>query len=369
MVAALFPFAIQAACLVEDGSRSFQATGQERCDSAHTPSLREIAATNGRYFGSAVTSYHLRADPLFRALVAREAGVIVPETELKWAMVEPKQGQYDFSAAESLLVFAQTQRMQIRGHTLVWHNSLPSWFGTRVNRRNADSVLQSHVKTEVKQFGGRIRSWDVVNEAINPEDGRTDALRKSPWLELLGPRYIDVAFRTARAADPRAELVLNQNGLEHDVAWSAQRRSATLRLLHSLKQAGVPVDALGIEGHLWSHLPFSPIVFAAFLDSVYAVGLRVVITELDVRERTPHRNPVTRDSIVGALYEQFVRTSLRHPAVTGIITWGLTDKYSWVDQYFPRPDGLPSRPLPYDKRLCRKSVRDALARALGTRAQ
>ena len=189
-------------------------------------SLKEHAASIGLIYGAAIRHDHLRQDAKLAAWA------------LKWSTpknpLRPNPDSFDFSAADEMLEFAHTHGMLFRGHTLVWHESLPDWFASNVNYQNAKQILEKHINTVVGRYAGKIHSWDVVNEAIEPRDGRSDGLRKTPWLKLLGTDYIDYAFRLAAAADPQAILVYNDYGLDYDTSEDEAKRNAVLKLFMPL---------------------------------------------------------------------------------------------------------------------------------------
>jgi endo-1,4-beta-xylanase len=332
-------------------------------------SLASRAAAKGLVYGAAVKTSYL-ADSKYAHAFATECGMLVPETELKWGTLRPAPDRFDFSAADALFAFAQSHNMQLRGHTLVWHSSIPSWFQGSVTPENAEQVLTSHISTVVGRYAGKVHSWDVVNEALNPSEHAPKGFRaSSPWYQLLGPRYIEIAFRAAAQADPNALLVYNDYGLECDTPDGDARRNATLALLGDLKAAGVPIHALGLQAHLnGGDFRFNPLKFSIFLKQVASLGLKIMITELDVRDQDLPAAPDTRDQMVAATYSSFLSTVLSEPAVVVVMTWGLSDSYSWNGTYYRRSDGAEVRPLPLDAQMNRKLAWTAIAHAIDTAA-
>lgn len=339
------------------GKRNFQVTGPE--------SLRQRAAAKGLFYGAALQAAQLEKDPVFAKAIARECNILVPERELKWRVLRPRPSIYNFAPADQLLKFAQEHQMQMRGHTLVWHEALPTWVDSSLNSLNAKQMLSDHITTVVKHYTGKMHSWDVVNEAIEPKHGREDGLRHSPWLTLLGPEYIDFAFRVAAAADPKALLTYNDFGMDYDTPFGRKKRTLVLNLLRQLKERGTPIHALGIQAHLYRDQPnFSPESFATFLQEVADLGLKIMITELDVTEKKLPTDITTRDRIIAAAYEDYLSVALAQPAVIAVLTWGLSDRYTWLSSKEARTDQTPVRPLPLDKNLKRKPAWNAIARAL-----
>jgi endo-1,4-beta-xylanase len=327
--------------------------------------LRYQAERAGMVYGAAAGVAQLKNDKAFAAHFIEECGILVPENELKWGTLRPAVNSYDFAPGDWLASFAQANNLLLRGHTLVWHENMPAWFSSTVNKKNAGTILQEHITTVVTHYAGKIHSWDVVNEAICLFDGLADGMRNTPWYQFLGPGYVETAFRYAAAADPEALLVLNQNHLAYD----AQCRSVTLSLLKKLRTAGAPIHALGIQAHLTADNPgFDPGEFRSFLHDVASLGLKILITEMDVADRNLPYDLATRDQIVAKTYSDFLTVVLREPSVIALLTWGLSDKYSWLADEMPRPDGAAVRPLPLDATYRRKLAWDAIAAAFASRA-
>ena len=333
------------------------------------PSLRDLAAARGLVFGAATATSYLEKDPAFAKVFSSECGLLVPEWEAKWAMVQPAPGLFDFSAANRLLAFAQQHGMVFRGHNLVWHLYNPEWLRGALKNDDPRNVLETYIRRVVEQYQGAVQSWDVVNEAVEVKDGRADGLRHSLWLDAIGPGYVDLAFRVARAADPAARLVYNDYGLDQADVDSIKKRRAVLDLLRGLRARGVPVDALGLQAHLWAGTPFDAASLRRFIRDVAALGLEVYVTELDVTDvRLPDDG--TRDDIVARATGDYLNAVLAEPAVKGVITWGLSDKYSWLNTrsapWAQRGDGKPERGLPLDTAFRRKPMWGAIADAFST---
>lgn len=331
------------------------------------PSLRQLAVRSGRYFGTCAQVQNLLADPAYAALVTGQCSVLVPENELKWGTLRPSPTQpFNFAPADVALAFAEQHGMRVRGSCFTWTNDLPWWFDAYVTPQNALQVLEEHITTVMTRYKGRVFSWDVANEATYG-----GGYYPTPWAKLLGPRYLDAAFRIAHRTDPGAQLLLNEYNLEYSNAYSRERQRAVLRVLDELLSRGVPVHGLGVQGHLeWAAMAhqFDARQHRSFLRRVAAMGLRVVITELDVTDVNLPTDPVTRDRGVAAAYQRYLETVLDEPCVDGIVSWGLSDKYTWInssnEKRFQRADGHAERPLPFDGSMGAKPARDATARAL-----
>lgn len=322
--------------------------------------LRALAARSGRAFGVSAQLGPMLSDPAYATLVTTQARVFTPQNELKWVALRPTPTEhYSFGAADTAVRVARDAGLAVRGHCFTWANSNPSWFKDNLTRSNAARVLTDHITTVTTRYRGQIASWDVVNEAYGPV-----AMTPTPWLALLGPRYVDLAFRATREADPSAQLVLN----EHQLECSPARQRAVLRALEGLLDRGVPVHALGTQAHLsvrQFERHFNPRGYRAFLREVGDLGLDVLVTELDVTDHDVAGSPAHRDRAVARVYRTFLDTALAEPAVTQVITWDLADKHSWLrhDPRFEREDGEPLRPLPYDDAFTAKSARHEMAAA------
>jgi endo-1,4-beta-xylanase len=323
--------------------------------------LRAAAEARGLIYGCAVGAVQLAQDASYADLVARQCGMLVPENDLKWATVHPARDAFSFERGDAVLAFAAAHGMAARGHTLVWHEGMPSWFAA-VKPAEAGALLDQHIATVVGHYAGRMHSWDVVNEAIELNDGRPDGLRSSPWLSLIGPSYIERAFRAAHAADPAALLVYNEVGLEF--TWSGPKRQAVLKLLRDLLARGVPVQALGLQAHLNAKHTLDEAGLRSFLDEVAGMGLQVLVTEMDVADETLPADAAMRDQAVADLYRRFLAVALAQSRTGVVMTWGLSDRYSWLQAYRPRGDGLPVRGLPFDQSYGQKAAYQALSGSL-----
>jgi endo-1,4-beta-xylanase len=329
--------------------------------------LKELAVRTGRYFGTCAQLQNLLDDPSYAALVTQQCSVLVPENELKWGTLRPSPTQpFNFTPADLALSFAEQHGMRVRGSCFTWTNDVPWWFDTYVTPQNALQILEEHITTVMTRYKGRIFSWDVANEATYG-----GGYYPTPWAKLLGPRYVDNAFTIAHRADPSAQLLLNEYNLEYSNAYSQARQRSVLRILDDLLSRGIPVHGLGVQGHLeWAAMThqFDPRQHRSFLRSVAAMGLRVVITELDVTDVNLPGDPAVRDRGVAAAYERYLDTVLQEPCVDGLVSWGLSDKYSWINSAnearFQRADRQLERPLPFDGGMAPKAACDATARAL-----
>ncbi|HEV2274667.1 MAG TPA: endo-1,4-beta-xylanase [Acidobacteriaceae bacterium] len=317
-------------------------------------SLRAHAAAHGLLAGAAVNTRLLGADATYSRVLAEQYNLVVAETAMKWNSLRPSPDSYSFTQGDALVAFARQHQMQVRGHNFVWHEALPAWFAGTVTKENARRFLTEHILTVGGHYRGQIQSWDVVNEAVLPKDGRPDGLRNSPWMQLLGPEYIEIAFRTARQADPHALLTYNEYGIEYDSDEDAAKRMATLQLLRRLKDSGVPLDAVGIQSHIKAGSPngFGPGI-RSFIESSREMGLKVFITELDVNDDDlPEDDTAQRDRAVASVYRNYLNVVLEDPAVGAVLTWGFTDAHTWLNNISSHKQKRPNRqqrPLPFDQ--------------------
>ncbi len=296
-------------------------------------SLSGTARAHNRLFGSAVDIGLLRTDAAYRALLAAQCSIVVAEGAMKWPALHPAADTYSFDQADALFAFTQQHNIAVRGHTLCWHEAVPDWLSAAGNPGSAAQLLTSHIRTVVGRYKGRVRAWDVVNEAISVQDGQLDGLRDSPWYRWLGAGYLDLAFRTARAADPHALLTYNDYGIEYDRPAAIAKRSAVLTLLRRLKAAGTPIDAMGIQSHLDATTAALGPGIVQFTRDVRALGLKVFLTELDVNDdNLADDDSAARDAAVARVYRQYVTTMVTEGGATDILTWGLSDNHSWLNQ-------------------------------------
>jgi endo-1,4-beta-xylanase len=336
--------------------------------------LKDIAGRRGIAFGCAVQAGWLAQNPAYAAAVEREAALLVPEGEGKWADLQPREGEFNFRPLETIAAFAQARGQEVRGHTLVWHAAQPGWLAETLANAPANGppercrrVLEAHLDNVLARMRGRIRDWDVVNEPIADPARSTEDLRDSPWLRALGPDYIDLTFRWARRADPTLRLVLNDYGLEAADAAAEEKRARMLRLLRGMRERGVPIDAVGLQGHIRLDEPFEPAPLAAFLKELERLQLQVLLTEFDVIE-PPHEplseDVAARDAAVAQRAHAVVSTAVQG-GVRTVLTWGLSDAQSWLNAWPParRPDGAEVRALPLDSEFHPKPKWHALARS------
>jgi len=338
---------------------------------AEAIALRKLAAEKGLIYGTTIAARQITGDRPFLDLVRQEAGLVVAENEMKWqVMNRGSPGDDDFAPADTIANFAAANGLVLRGHNLLWYHRTPSWYFDLTDRREQERAVIDHIGQLAGRYRGRIHSWDVVNEPIEPKDGRPDGLRTAVFLETLGPEYLELAYHTARDTDPDARLVVNEYDVELDAPEQEARRIALLRLLERMRRAGTPVDAVGIQAHLTAAggPPFSARLVRRFLADIASLGLTIQITELDVTDEHAPAEVEVRDGLVADTYRRFLDAALDEPAVKMVVTWGLSDRHSWIvrrETYQAkwRTDDAASRPLPFDADLEAKPAFDAIAGA------
>jgi endo-1,4-beta-xylanase len=349
----------------------------------HAPragSLDALAERSGRRFGSAVGWSKPGADrgsfanPRYAAILENECRLLVAENELKWQWTRPAPDTFDFRQFDAIAAYATRKGFGLRGHTLFWTPTkwYPKWLAQTHFRSAADAekLLTTHVQTVCRRYRDRIYSYDVVNEAVQPETG---AIRDTNVTRALGGEaFVDLMFHHARAEAPNAELVYNDY-----MSWERNSEDEThmrgvLKLLEGLRKRGTPVDAFGVQSHIRLLKPLSvaDIVreseapWRRFLDEVVDMGYRLVITEFDVNDRMAPKDIAVRDRMVADYAGAYFDVMLSYPQLRDIMCWGMVDRYSWLEGFDPRADKAPKRGTPYDSRFRPKPLRAAIARSL-----
>ena len=294
--------------------------------SAQNFPLRVAADKRGFYVGAAVAAAPLRNEEPYQDTLRREFNLIVAENAFKWDAIHPAQGTYNFADADALVAFAEANHMRIRGHTLVWHNQLPGWLTSgNFTRDELISLLRDHISTVMGRYKGRVLAWDVVNEAI---DDATSGLRTSSfWYQKIGPDYIRMAFEFAHEADPAAKLYYNDYGAED----MGRKADAVYALLRDLKAGGVPVDGVGWQMHVVNGFRITD-ANRQNAERLQALGLEMMVTELDVRARLPLS--AADQQTQAESYGEVADFCMRQPNCKALVMWGFTDKYSWVPGVF-----------------------------------
>jgi endo-1,4-beta-xylanase len=332
---------------------------------ADTPPEQDpsLAAAMDGFFTVGTAIPRSLENPAERRLLFHHFRSLTPESCMKPQPIQPQEGRFDFAVADALVDMAQAGGLTVHGHTLVWHMQSPDWFfmdgDQPAGRELVRQRLRTHIATTAGHYAGRVKSWDVVNEALDDGGGY---LRKTKWLAALGEGYIAEAFFAAREADPRAELYYNDYGIER-----RPKRDKALRLIRELRARRAPIDGIGIQGH-WQidRIPFNDIEEA--IVAFHAEGLKVAITELDV-DMVPRAtagaeaghteqgrdNPYADGlppEVQQRLADQYARLFAlflrHHDKLERVSFWGLHDGRTWLNNW---PRKRTNHPLLWDRAL------------------
>ncbi len=290
-------------------------------DAAGTP-LRTLAEAKGRYFGTALTQSNL-SDPTLTAVAGAQFDMVTPGNEMKWDTTEPSQGQFDFGPGDAIVSWAKAHGDRVRGHNLVWQSQLPSWV-TSLSGSQVQSAMINHITNEVSHYRGQVYSWDVVNEPFN-DDG---SFRQDVFYNAYGGSgYIAAALQAAHAADPGAQLYLN----DYNIEGSGAKSDAMYNLVKSLKSQGVPINGVGFESHfILGQVPSS---MQANMQRFADLGVDVAVTELDDRIQLPATGADLTQQAND--YSAVVQDCLAVSRCVGVSQWGVGDADSWIPGAFP----------------------------------
>jgi len=341
-------------------------------------SLSARFSRSGRFFGSAIQIEEVSREHDLRSAVLRECDSFTPEVALKWNSVERSPGSFDFTSMDALANFALANKKRLHGHTLLWHKSVPQWATSLLFEKGGWKLVHRYFQAIFSRYGHAIAQWDVVNEPI--ETGyRMDGLRGSVFLQAFGVDYIARALWEARGLAPEAKLLINEFGLEYDLRVEHDRRYLFLKLLERLRNAGAPLDGVGLQAHLdLAKGGLSADVLGRFLKDIADLGLFIVITELDVKEHEYILPVEQRDARVADETRRYLDIALAQPAVRGLTTWGLSDRHSWLqitkDDLARYPEAWKdgsnpgvNRGLPLDYSMNPKPMYRAIAESAGRR--
>jgi endo-1,4-beta-xylanase len=349
---------------------------------ASAPATLKDAFKGAFLIGAAVNSATFTEENARDAeLVKAQFDTVSPENDLKWERIHPARDSYNFGPADRYVAFGEKYHMFIVGHTLVWHNQTPAWVfhddkGNLVDRDTLLNRMRDHIHTVVGRYKGRVNSWDVVNEALD-EDG---TLRQSLWLKIIGPDYIAKAFQFTHEADPAAILTYNDYSLENET-----KLKGAVQLIRSLKEQGVAVSVVGIQGHDHMDWPSAEAEDAA-IAALGELGVKVAITEFDInvlpqatrqqtaevslsvearKELNPYPNglPDAMQEALAKRYASLFSVFLKHRDVVARVTfWGVTDASSWLNNWPVK--GRTSYPLLFDRSGQPKPAFDAVIRTI-----
>ena len=299
-------------------------------------------------------------------VIAQNFSSIVAENCMKSEVVQPVEGEFDFSLADQFVKFGEKNKMFIIGHTLIWHSQTPRWFftddkGQQVSKEVLIERMHKHIATLVGRYKGRVKGWDVVNEAIN-DDG---SYRESPFYKIIGKDFIKLAFQFAHEADPDAQLYYN----DYNMAMQG-KREGVVKMVSELKQAGLRIDAIGMQSHLGLDFP-TVTEFEKSILAFSSLGVKVMMTELDLsilpspwnngganvsdkaeyqEKMNPYKKGIPADKYAEweKVYLSFFKLFLKHQdKISRVTLWGLSDADSWKNDWPIR--GRTDYPLLFDR--------------------
>ena len=320
------------------------------------------STTSGIPFGAAIHPDPMRDYADYRSAYARHCQVIVGEGGLKWPNIRPSRDVFDFTLGDQMLAFARSNGLEMRGHTLAWCDGMPDWTRAIGSATEAERELRQHIERVVGHYRGRIRSWDVVNEPVADSQLTGRDLRAGLWSRYLGEAYIATALRAAAAADPMAELVINEYGIENTSVASQRKRNAFRRLIRRLKDQDVPLHGIGVQAHLDATGTIDRDGLSRFAAEMKSLGLKILITELDVNDQSLPADIATRDEATAKTAHRFLTAVSAGARPSLVCTWGLSDRHMWTPDWRKRPDGLANRMLPLDDQYQPKPMMVAIER-------
>jgi endo-1,4-beta-xylanase len=337
----------------------------------HGP-LWKTAQRRGIVYGAAMATWQEDAD--FRRLFKRQAALLFTQDDFLWYVLKPsRDAPLSFEASDKIVELAEKNKQLLFAAHLVWDEGFGEKWDTdelfKLSAQEARDLLFGVIEPTVQRYKGRVAGWIVVNEGIDPE-GKNGFRTEYPWYQSIGPSYMLESFQRVRAIDPDATLVINEFGFETVNQYGDRpgpRRKAALQVVDKLRHDGAPVDAFGIQAHLLAdrfHERFNARAYRHFLRELADRGLKILITELDVLDDGLPKAIKPRDRAVAEVYKRYLDVTLHEPAVKSVMTFGISDRFTWLEEDYPRDDGGHRRPLPYDDKLHRKPAYTALHRSL-----
>ena len=335
------------------------------------------AYARGLVYGSSAATWQL-ADTGYAALFRRQAAILLTEDDLLWYRIRPTPtSALRFTRPDRIIAAAEANGQLVFGAHLLWDQGFGTGWRHRdlwaLDRRRARTLLFGTVRDVVRRYRGRVAAWSCANEVIAATAGYRGLRTDVPWFQTCGPDYVATAFHVAHAADPAAVLVLNDFGFETRGTNGIDpetKQAAALRVLDELLAAGAPVHAFGLQAHLLADRfaeRFDASGYERFLRALADRGIRIMITELDVLDDGLDADVRSRDRAVADVYRRYLDSALGVGEVAAVLTFGLSDRYTWLEQDYPRRDGAARRPLPFDARLrptpAFAALREAMAAA------
>jgi endo-1,4-beta-xylanase len=321
--------------------------------------LRVYADAIGLKLGTAVDIDVLKKDDVYRSVLQREFNMIVAENCFKQAFVWMGPKEFDFSNTDYLASFAHESGMLLRGHTLLWHASMPKWLvDGDFSPSEIRDLLKNYIQTIVTRYKDSVNCWDVVNEAVSDDNG---AMRPTFWLEKLGENYIEDAFRWAHEANPNASLYYN----DYESEDIGPKSNTIYNIASTLVKNGAPIHGIGLQAHLlngWRATDGHRSNIRRFAD----LGLDWQVTECDIRiELSDGKASTSQLEEQAVSYADLIALSLSEPKCSAFLVWGFADKYSWIPGFWKGWGAS----LPLDENFERKPAYNAIKRALISNAE
>ena len=298
-------------------------------------------------------------------IVKREFDSITAENEFKWAVINPKNDEWRFDVPDQFVKFGLDNNLYMLGHCLVWHSQVPrdlfvDEYGNQLSKEALLKKMEKHITTLVDRYKGKIDAWDVVNEALTPEDG----WRKTKWIEIIGSEFMERAFHLAHDADPMVHLIYNDYNMDNP-----KRRQLVVDVVKDYKKRGVPIHGIGLQGHWYLDSPSIKDIedsIAAFANE----GMKIHITELDIdvlpydwgrtaeistnKEYSESLNPY-KDGLPKEIndkltkrYEELFKLFLKYKdSMERVTFWGISDDLSWKNNFPMR--GRTNYPMLFDR--------------------
>ena len=318
------------------------------------------------HIGVAINEWTLKSqNQELQEMVKREFDSITAENEFKWAVINPKDDEWRFEVPDQFVKFGLDNKMYMLGHCLVWHSQVPRNLfvdesGNQISKEALLKKMEKHITTLVDRYKGKMDSWDVVNEALTPEDG----WRKTKWTEIIGPEFMERAFHMAHDADPNAHLIYNDYNMDNP-----KRRQLVVDVVRDYKKRGVPIHGIGLQGHWYLDSPSIQDIedsIAAFANE----GMKIHITELDIdvlpydwgRTAEISTNKEYRESLnpykdglpkeindkLAKRYEELFKLFLKYKdSMERVTFWGISDDFSWKNNFPVR--GRTNYPMLFDR--------------------
>ncbi|MBO0904070.1 endo-1,4-beta-xylanase [Jiella sonneratiae] len=345
--------------------RSFLAAAGAGLAVAAAPIRPALAAATRVPFGAAIQNELMNGQTAYRQLFVDHCDLVMPMNALKFNLLRPTEATWNFAPADRVVDFAMANGKTSRGTCHVWWGATPDWVKAIESPSEAERVLIEHIERVGDRYKGKLIGWDVVNEVVaNDPLYENRSLRDTYWLRTLGPRHIAIAFKAAANADPEAQLALNDYDLEFKGPHYDERRTIVLSIVRQLQDANIRIDAVGMQGHLYADKVIDVEAIDRFHRDLDALGVKLLVTELDVIDCKSPPDAQSQDKTAAALVSRFLDALFAFKRPELLVCWGLTDRYSWINEVMPRPDGMASRPLPFDRDLSPKPWFEMLQKRL-----